>query len=171
MKREPEAIVADIVAATGGSLVSRIRLQKIAYLLDKLGADSGFSFTYHHFGPYSRDLDSAILDAELFQGVTETYKYRESDGARYSVFKVQNAQDREFTYLAKKELRDRAQDLAKQAVTVLELAATANWLLKEERVADWKREIERRKGPKLRNGRLKEAIDLLASLKLQPASL
>ena len=53
MPNEPEDRVADIVVAAGGRLVSRVRLQKVAYLLDKLGAKSGFSFAYHHFGPYS----------------------------------------------------------------------------------------------------------------------
>jgi hypothetical protein len=41
MTPEPEHVVADIVAAAGGRLVSRIRLQKLAYLLDQLGAKSG----------------------------------------------------------------------------------------------------------------------------------
>ena len=44
MTHEPEHLVADIVAAAGGRLVSRIRLQKIAYLLDQLGAKSGQGF-------------------------------------------------------------------------------------------------------------------------------
>ena len=82
MDHEAEHYVADIVHAVGGRLVSRIRLQKIAYLLDQLGTDSGFDYTYHHYGPYSRDLDSAILDAEAFDLVKETFGRRQSDGAR-----------------------------------------------------------------------------------------
>lgn len=66
MVSEPEDRVVEIVNAAGGRLVSRVRLQKIAYLLEKLGAESGFRFSYHHYGPYSRDLDNAILDAEAF---------------------------------------------------------------------------------------------------------
>lgn len=31
-----------IVDSAGGKLVSRVRLQKIAYLLDQLGMESGF---------------------------------------------------------------------------------------------------------------------------------
>ena len=51
MMQEREKAVADIVAATGGRLVSRVRLQKLAYLLDQLGARSGFNYIYHHYGP------------------------------------------------------------------------------------------------------------------------
>lgn len=170
MADEPENRVADIVCAAGGRLVSRVRLQKMAYLLDKLGAKSGFAFAYHHYGPYSRDLDSAILDAEAFDKIREKLERRLSDGAHYSVFEAFPGNGRhEYSYLANEKLRNSAKELSTVNVTVLELAATANWLLKEERVADWKTEIVRRKGPKTRNGRLEEAVQLLSRLGLEPA--
>lgn len=165
MKREPEDFVADILGAVGGRLVSRIRLQKIAYLLDQLGAESGFDYSYHHYGPYSRDLDSAILDAEAFGLVKEDYGYRKSDGARYSVF-VQGTEGKEFSCLKDNDLRNIAKRLAAESVTVLELAATAHWLAEFEKVDDWKAEIRRRKGSKTENGRLEEATKLLAEVGL-----
>ena len=61
--REREDIVAAIVAAAGGRLTSRVRLQKVVYLLDRLGLHSGFDFDYYNYGPYSRDLDNATVDA------------------------------------------------------------------------------------------------------------
>lgn len=168
MKHEPEHFVADILGAAGGRLVSRIRLQKIAYILDQLGAESGFDYSYHHYGPYSRDLDSAILDAEAFGLVKEDYGYRKSDGARYSVF-VQNAEGKEFSCLKDGYLRNITKRLAAENVTVLELAATAHWLAEFEKVDDWKAEIRRRKGSKTDNGRLEEATKLLAEVGLPPA--
>jgi uncharacterized protein YwgA len=172
MVNEPEDRVADIVSAASGRLVSRVRLQKMAYLLDKLGAESGFAFAYHHYGPYSRDLDTAILDAEAFDKIREKIERRQSDGAHYSVFEAFPGNGRhEYTYLANERLRESARRLSTVNVTVLELAATANWLLKEERVADWKTEIVRRKGPKTRNGRLEEAVQLLSRLGLEPARI
>lgn len=167
MKHEPEHYVADILSAAGGRLVSRIRLQKIAYLLDQLGAKSGFDYSYHHYGPYSRDLDSAILDAEAFGLVREDYGYRKTDGARYSVF-VRNADDKQFSCLKDSHLRDITKQLASQNVTVLELAATAHWLVKFEKVDDWQAEIRRRKGTKTDDGRLEEATKLLAEVGLPP---
>ena len=172
MASEPEDRVVDIVRAAGGRLVSRVRLQKVAYLLDRLGAKSGFGFAYHHFGPYSRDLDNAVLDAEAFGKIEETFERRQTDGARYSIFALKDAEGAaDYAYLNSAPLRDRARELAEENVTVLELAATAHWVLKEERIADWKSEIVRRKGPKTRNGRLEEAVKLLSRLGLEPAAL
>lgn len=172
MANEPESRVADIVMAAGGRLVSRVRLQKVTYLLDKLGAQSGFAFSYHHYGPYSRDLDSAVLDAEAFDKIEECFERRKTDGARYSVF-VSRApkEDHKYSYLSDLRLRNLVQELAGVNVTVLELAATAHWLLKEEQVDDWKVEIVRRKGSKTSNGMLEDAIQLLAHLGLEPAAL
>jgi uncharacterized protein len=172
MANEPEDRVVDIIVAAGGRFVSRVRLQKVAYLLDKLGAKSGFSFAYHHYGPYSRDLDNAILDAEAFDKIEESFDWRRSDGARYSVFgAVGEKEAHQYSYLANQKLRERARELSSANVTVLELAATANWLLEEERVGDWKTEIVRRKGPKTKKGKLDEAVQLLSRLGLKPSSL
>lgn len=168
MTYEPEKYVADILCAAGGRLVSRIRLQKIAYLLDQLGAESGFDYSYHHYGPYSRDLDSAILDAEAFGLVKEDFGYRKSDGARYSVFEHQ-ARAKGYSCLKDDRLKDVTKRLASQNVTVLELAATAHWLAAVEKVSDWKAEIRRRKGSKTEKGRLDEATRLLAEVGLPPA--
>lgn len=171
MTIEPEDMVADIVAAADGRIVSRIRLQKIFYLLDKLGASSGFSFSYYHYGPYSRDLDTAVLDAKAFDKVTETFGQRASDGARYSIFEISPRHTGHyFTFLKDERLRTRVQSLAGAEVTVLELAATAFWLKNEEKVPDWKAELVRRKGAKARADRLQAATRLLGQLGLEPAS-
>jgi uncharacterized protein len=163
--------VADIVQAAGGRLVSRIRLQKIAYLLDQLGADSGFSYAYHHYGPYSSDLDSAVMDAEAFELVKEDFGHRKSDGARYSVFVTgEKAQSGHYEYLTDPTLRERVQQFAATSITVLELAATAHWLSQKEKVSDWKTEIRRRKGSKTEDGRLDKAMKLLADVGLPPAA-
>ena len=169
MSHEPEYYVADVVHAAGGRLVSRVRLQKVAYLLDQLGACSGFDYVYHHYGPYSRELDSAILDAEAFKLVKEEFAHRQSDGARYSVFKLQG-EAKNFTALEDQRLQDLAKHLAAVNVIVLELAATAHWLDQIEKVQDWKSEICRRKGSKTEGGRLEMATKLLEDIGLPPAS-
>lgn len=170
MTHEPEHLVADIVAAAGGRLVSRIRLQKIAYLLDQLGAKSGFDYVYHHYGPYSRELDAAIFDAEAFELVEERFRRRELDGARYSIFESKTPPDSPpFSCLRDNGLRELAHRLASENVTVLELAATAHWLAESEKLTDWKTEIVRRKGSKTAEGRLEEATKLLGELRLPPA--
>jgi hypothetical protein len=42
---EREDIVSAVIAAAGGELIGRVRLQKTVYLLDRLGLDSGFPAT------------------------------------------------------------------------------------------------------------------------------
>ena len=85
---EREEIVAALLKASGGQLVGRVRLQKTVYLLDRLGLESGFDYDYHHYGPFSRDIDNAVADAEAFELVEERFGRRQLDGARYSIFKL-----------------------------------------------------------------------------------
>lgn len=171
MTQTPERHVADIVKAAGGRLVSRIRLQKIAYLLDQLGAHSEFSYTYHHFGPYSADLDSAVIDADAFGLVKEEFGRRQSDGARYSIFTATSDDNvYQCEYLGDSKLRDLVKRWASVNITVLELAATAHWLAEAEKVKDWEAEIRRRKGEKTSGGRLEKAKKLLADVGLPPAA-
>lgn len=167
--KEPEKLVAAIVASTDENrLVSRIRLQKMAYLLQQLGGPSDFEFSYHHYGPYSRDLDNAVVDAQAFGLVEEERRNRISDGASYSVFSlgaVALAESLPEPFVS------RLRDLAKAKVMVLELAATAHWLVNVENVADWTSEIRKRKGRKTEDGRLEEAVRLLAGLDLKPSAV
>lgn len=168
---EPEDKVAAVVSAAGGTLVSRVRLQKTVYLLDRLGLHSGFDFEYHHYGPYSRDLDVATSDAKALGVLQENIAHRERDGASYSVFTL--GQQGSFKQealgtLGQIRAKQLAQKFANTHVTVLELAATADWLWRYEHCPDWKTEIARRKPMKVGSGRLDRAIALLHELGLPP---
>ncbi len=174
MNAEREQIVARIVHAAGGHLVSRIRMQKVAYLLDQLGEHSGFSYTYHHYGPYSRELDSAIEDAKVLNMIDEVIQHRRSDGASYSVFKnkqeASSNKDEDATaYLSSPVRQALVKRFNDEQIVILELAATAHWLFKYEQIEDWKTEIQRRKGSKTEEGRLEKALELLKDLNLPPA--
>ncbi len=165
-----EQFVADIIAAAPEQkLVSRVRLQKIAYLLEQMGCDLGFEYSYHHYGPFSHDLDRAILDAKAFGLVKEVVANRKSDGASYSIFKLTEGNTVSDTSNIL-PFKTQIQRLANFNVTVLELAATAHWLAECEKVDDWQKEIDRRKGIKTKNGRLDKALDLLRELHLPPAA-
>jgi uncharacterized protein YwgA len=54
-----------LVQASGGKVNNRISIQKSAYLLQALGVSDFASadFTYHHYGPYSRQLSDALQEA------------------------------------------------------------------------------------------------------------
>ena len=166
---EREDIVAAVVAAAGGELTGRVRLQKAVYLLDRLGFESGFVFEYHHYGPFSRDLDSAMADAKAFGLVAETFDRRQSDGATYSVFKLTATPSApSYGSLSEGRVAEVARRFVHTNVTVLELAATVDWLWKEEGFADWKSEISKRKGVKVQGGRLEKAVDMLSELGIAP---
>jgi uncharacterized protein YwgA len=169
-----EEIVAAVISAAGGELTSRVRLQKCVYLLDRLGLCSGFDYDYYHYGPYSRDLDNAMADAEAFDLIEESFAHRMSDGARYSVFKLKTNVKPESDAYGKLGL-ERAQQLAQKFattnVTILELAATIDWVCKEEKIADWRREVTKRKSSKVGHGRLDRAVELLRELDLAPPTI
>lgn len=174
MNIEREDIVAALVAAAPGQqLISRVRLQKTAYLLEQLGFERGLRFEYYHYGPYSRELDNAIGDAEAFELVREDFDHRKSDGAMYSIFSLRpgkSAKDEAYGKLGRYRTSELVGQFASTNVTVLELAATVDWLWRYENVADWRAEITKRKGRKVQGGRLDKAVDLLRSLGLPPPS-
>lgn len=167
--KEREDVVAAVLAAAGGALIGRVRLQKAVYLMDRLGLESGFSFDYHHYGPFSRDLDNATADAKAFGLVEEDFERRQSDGATYSVFRLKGEPKPEaYGRLEATKAGELAHLFAATNVTVLELAATVDWLWHVEKFTDWKSEITKRKGVKVQGGRLQKAVELLAQLKLSP---
>ncbi len=168
---EPEDKVAAVVDAAGGTLVSRVRLQKTVYLLDQLGLSSGFNYEYHHYGPYSRDLDNATGDARALDVVREELHQRASDGASYSVFILPepgSSKEEALGGLGRTRAAELVKKFAATHVTVLELAATVDWLWRHERCADWRSEVTRRKPMKVGRGRLDRAIVLLQELGLPP---
>jgi uncharacterized protein YwgA len=76
--------ILDLIATSGGSVDTRIRLQKMAFLAKLLGADvfGGLKFSYHHYGPYCRELSDALRDlvsfgllSEEVSDVAESKKY------------------------------------------------------------------------------------------------
>ena len=149
-----------------------MRLQKSVYLLDQLGLGSGFKFNYHHYGPYSRDLDNATADAKAFGLIDENLAHRESDGALYSIFRlkdVASAQTHAYGKLGAQKAEELVKTFARTNVTVLELAATIDWLWRfEAHRDDWHNEIAKRKPVKVKNGRLQKAVELLAMLGMTP---
>jgi uncharacterized protein YwgA len=174
MREREDTVIAVVAAAPGRQLTSRVRLQKVVYLLDRLGLESGFEFDYHHYGPYSRNLDNAAADAKAFSFVAERIEHRVSDGASYSIFDVPGGVEPKAEACGKLG-RERTSELvdvfANTNVTVLELAATIDWLWRFEKVADWRSELARRKGAKVGGGRLDRAVGLLRDLNLSPPEL
>ncbi|TXT39929.1 MAG: Uncharacterized protein FD135_1745 [Comamonadaceae bacterium] len=170
MKSHKDIVYAVVNAAPGHKLASRVRLQKTVYLLKALGFDNSLQFQYYHFGPYSRELDIALTEADESKLVLESQAKRQSDGATYSLFEAQSSNKNvSFGKLTPQRAQELIAKFTTTNVTVLELAATAHWLKNAEKIADWRAEIVRRKGVKTENGRLERAIELLKELELAPS--
>ena len=160
-----------LIEAAGGEIVGKVRLQKIVYLLDQMGLNSGFSYEYHHYGPYSEELAEQVDDDVVFGYIEARQHRRQSDGVPYISYHAAAPGLGEplETRLAPERTREALTRLQSHSATVLELAATIHWLAVAERCSDWTSELARRKGAKVQNGRDQKAMELLRALGLPPA--
>lgn len=165
---ESEKLVADVVRAAGNRIVGRVRLQKMVYLLDQLGLNSGFKYSYHHYGPYSESLADAVEFAKAFGLIDEETDYRISDGVPFSIFESLKPSG-ETQVLNRPEMSSAINAMQRYSATVLELAATIHWLINKEKIQSWQTELERRKGVKADLPRVLEAVALLREIGLSPS--
>lgn len=158
-----------LVVAAGGEIVGKIRLQKIVYLLDQIGLNSGFSYEYHHYGPYSEELAEQVEDDVIFGHLYASERRRLSDGVPYTIYSASADNSRMDVSVAHVRIKRALAEMQRRSATILELAATIHWLAVIEELPDWQDELIRRKGAKTNNGRDKQALELLDILGLAPA--
>lgn len=155
MNWENAGKVAGIVGDSGGKVVGRTRLQKIAYLLDVAGYGEGFTFRYKHYGPFSEELASAARTSVLLGELRESSELA-TWGGMYSIYEV----DQEKHVSGPAGRVELAGCAAAANAIVLELAATAVFLQQEGHDDPWE-ETKRRKPQKSEEGRLEQAKQLL----------
>jgi uncharacterized protein len=136
-----------------------------------MGMESGFSYEYHRYGPFSDDLAEQVDDDVIFGHLEAVQRRRQSDGVPYVVYRARAAGegDRLDAHLAVARIEGALADMQRYSATVLELAATIHWLAVTERLPEWREELVRRKGAKTQNGRDRLALELLNALGLPPA--
>lgn len=155
MTAASEAVLS-VVAAAGGRLVGKTRLQKTVYVLELAGVGFDFPFSYHYYGPYSEDLACAVLDAQV-DGLIEENEETAQWGGRYSIFEAKGDPK---ILDERRSAREALVKIAKSADPVeLEIAATAAFL-KSEGVPDFWRETARRKPQKARPEVIEAAKEL-----------
>lgn len=175
-----EDIAVGLVALNGGELVGRTRAQKVAYLLDRCGADFGLRFTYHHFGPYCFDLANG-LDAARAEGrIGHEEKLSARHGVPYSIFTSADGEGDTGSLgsLPAAEARKLLRRMKHESDIALELAATTVFLRDgwyyygKDKVAAADatgaavEETTRRKSLKATPERLEKALALLRDLGL-----
>lgn len=150
--------VAGLVHLNGGKLVGKTRLQKSVYLLKLCGVDLGFDFDYHHYGPYSEDLSIAARDAEILGNLD--VEWRNSYGNEYAIFTSKCS-----AHLPDEtKIRNALTIMGGYDATVLELAATADFLSKNGYSSDPWTETARRKATKITADRVAKSKKLLNEL-------
>jgi uncharacterized protein YwgA len=144
MEQSDAKKAADIIRDAGGRVVGRTRLQKMAYLLEITGLGGDFSFEYRHYGPFSEELANAVVNAEIWDLITEEERTAQWGGS-YSIFKTVSANTNPNVNLARKEILELG---IKANPISLELAATAAFLIVQEKNPDPWAETSRRKPEK-----------------------
>ncbi len=152
----------DIVAAAGGELAGRTRLQKSGYLLEVAGVGAGFDFSYHYYGPYSEELAIAAADAAALRFLS-VEPARSQSGLPYEIFRTTRAHsetdssrlERRQTILA---ILDRYDSIS------LELAATAHYLSENGFGQDPWTETKKRKSGKATEDRVRKAKQVLGDV-------
>ncbi|MDA4846730.1 hypothetical protein [Hoeflea poritis] len=164
------SLITDVIGASEDKKVfGKIRLQKIFYLLDQLGLDSGFTYSYHHYGPYSEDLSNTLFFAEFFDKVIVESQGKTKLGNIYSVFSLSenaNEMSPEVGKLSSDDIKTLVNTLEAPTSVVIELAATIHWLREKEGVAEWEAELKARKTGKATDENIKKSVDLLGSIGL-----
>ena len=131
---------AAIVFDADRALVGRTRLQKLGCLFELAGVGSGFSFSYHHYGPFSQNLALAIEDAHALNLVQENVVAQE--WGNYSEYAFTGTDDMTSEY---SEVRSAFSDIAKTASNVeFELAVTAAFIASRNIQNPWD-EVRKRK--------------------------
>lgn len=132
--------VMGLVHANGGNVKSRIRMQKLAYFLNRLGdADlSAAQFTYHHYGPYSREVSDALQDAVVFGLLDERVEHFGEGSVVYSYALTKEGKEwAEQTDAGHTFIHKHAMEVLKDAHwRALELGATVAYLQEREGVRD-----------------------------------
>lgn len=144
-------LVLGVLQAADGEIVGKIRFQKVIYLLEQAGLGAGLAFSYHHYGPYSEALAGTLDFAELIDGSVVEEPRTTAKGFTFTAYKILPGfiQDRKKVgKLPFAEARRLIREMKSETSIVIELAATIHWLKFKERVADWRKELVRRKTTK-----------------------
>jgi len=145
-----DILVAGMIAEAG-KVDSRVKLQKMVYLLQRMGFDFGFyDFSLRDFGPFSADLAAAVDSAS--EGMVEEKQDKKSNRYTYEARSTLKPLLYEIlkTLFRKemKKLQHLTQKLSGQPTRVLEVAATALYLRDEVGIRDQARlwqEVQNRK--------------------------
>lgn len=162
-------VLLGVFSAAKGKIIGKIRTQKVFYLLEQMGLNSGLRFSYHNFGPYSDQLSNQIRVLEMFDSRFKESEVSNGYGGKFSVLTLELDDDETI-----EKVGDLDFDFVSTSVETMktfsskeiEIAATIHWLKNQESIADWKTELKRRKTSKADDPTIRKAEQLLAELRI-----
>jgi uncharacterized protein YwgA len=155
-----------------GTLNSRKRLQKVAYLLEAAGCALACDHYLHHYGPYSSQVasltdemvkDGLLEEYEKVNTVGVTYSYRLSRHAKADLIEFENSTRGTDLHKKIEKFEALSKKLLKTDLTVLELASTVAFFRCEEKL-DREDAIARTVKMKTELARNKSTLDHACSL-------
>jgi uncharacterized protein YwgA len=161
---DPIDYVPSLVRLSGGELVGKTRLQKIAYLLECLDLGADLKFDYHNYGPFSAELAFAVDDAAAF-GYLDVEERPGFHSVPYTVFRT-TPKTPVIESTVDDMRRSALLEMDKYSALVLELAATAVYLKKNGFGQDAWNELIRRKSSKATPALVEKAKQLVRALGL-----
>ncbi|MCX4239766.1 hypothetical protein [Paraliomyxa miuraensis] len=134
------ALAALVALVRGYSpLHGRVRLQKLAYLLQRMGFEplQHVHFAYHHYGPYSDQL-AGVLDQAVASGLVQEREHTTAEQRRQFTYEIDEAHD-DLRLLALTDRQRQAISTFHHATKqthwrTLELAATVIYLERHSRL-------------------------------------
>lgn len=130
-------LVYTIVSAAGGSLTGKVRLQKIAYVLDLAGLSEPLNHRYYHFGPYSDEVTRQASEG-VASGIINLEEIPTEWGGAYAKFSA--AVDGR----VESSISQIVRVASEVESVVLELAATAAFLKIENNGDVWSETVRRK---------------------------
>ncbi len=155
-----------VVVLSGGAVVGKTRLQKIFYLLDACGMNSGCQYQYYYYGPFSVDLADAVDDAVRLGLLTESQSLG-FHSVPYSTYRATD--DEALTSLgtfSRDQVEEKLAILKDYSALDLEIAATIVYLRENGFGDSAIEETKRRKPLKAMPDRVAKATKLITKLGL-----
>jgi len=130
--------VAEVIRQMG-KVYGRVRIQKMAYFLKRLGMAEleGVDFFYHHYGPFSWTVADSLVDGVRCEALIEDAKPLVDDRQAYAYRLSPDAQEKiDDVSPESRALTRRLVDLAQgEEWRTLELASTIDFLEQRERLS------------------------------------
>ena len=159
-------LVIDMVALNGGKLVSKIRLQKTFYLLERCGLNSGLEFDYRYYGPFSAELARASDDA-VAAGRMRAHEQLGFHEVPYTIYDTPEKASEQIGELSAEHAQELLKIMFDNSSVVLELAATIVYFRERGYGDTTLAELKTRKPLKATDHRIGKAQEMLRRLGLR----